>query len=353
MPTIEDRIKAIEEEIRKTPYNKATQHHIGKLKAKIARLKGERVKKKSKGKGFSIKKSGDATIGIVGFPSVGKSTLLNAIAKTKSKIADYDFTTTKIIPGMIECKGSKIQILDLPGIIEGASIGKGRGKEVISVMRNVDLLILMVEADNTKILDIMEKELRKSGIRLNQDPPNVRIEKKDRGGINIITNHKIDEEMIKEIAKRHGIINANIIVRENITKERFIDFLSNRIYIPAIIIANKIDKDNIDWRDREKLKHLGFLPISAKEKIGIDELKKKIFEKLGFIRIYTRSLNGKVDSEPLILRNGSTIKDAYSIIKKRFNFRYARIWGPSAKFQGQKVGMEHKLKDGDTLTIVG
>jgi small GTP-binding protein len=82
-----------------------------------------------------VSKSGDARIALVGFPSVGKSTFLSKITKTKSEIAAYSFTTLTAIPGVLEYGGAEIQILDLPGIIEGASEGKGRGRQVISAAK--------------------------------------------------------------------------------------------------------------------------------------------------------------------------------------------------------------------------
>ncbi|RLF38357.1 MAG: GTP-binding protein, partial [Thermoplasmata archaeon] len=96
---IEKRIKEIEEEILRTQKNKATEHHLGKLKAKLARLREElkESKRRKGGKGFSVKKSGDATVGIVGFPSVGKSTLLNTLTNAESKVGSYDFTTTEVV----------------------------------------------------------------------------------------------------------------------------------------------------------------------------------------------------------------------------------------------------------------
>ena len=112
----QDKIKELEEELRKTKYNKKTQHHIGKLKAKIARLKEDiEVKKKGKGKseGYSVKKSGDATVIMIGFPSVGKSTILNALTNARSKVAAYDFTTLDVIPGLLEYKQAKIQLLEI------------------------------------------------------------------------------------------------------------------------------------------------------------------------------------------------------------------------------------------------
>ncbi len=346
--SIIEKIEELEREIRETPYNKATQHHIGKLKAKIARLK-EAKSRKTNGKGFAIKKSGDATVGIVGFPSVGKSTLLNRLTGVESEIADYDFTTTTVIPGMMEYKGSKIQILDLPGIIEGASFGKGKGKEILSIIRNVDLLLLMVENRKSKKLKIMERELWNAGIRLNRSRPNVIIKKKDRGGINVITplDLNLDPKIIGDIIRKNGIVNADIIIRENLSRERFIDALSNRVYLSAILVVNKIDR----FYPIKKYGNWEALPISAKKGIGIDELRKKIFEKLDFIRVYMKTSNEK---ESLIVKNGSTIGEICSMIHSDLakNFRYARICGPSAKFRGQRAGMDHKLKDGDVVTIV-
>ncbi|MGZ4857597.1 MAG: GTPase, partial [Methanobacteriaceae archaeon] len=102
---VEEKIRKIEEEITNTPYNKATSHHIGKLKAKISKLREESLKRSSssgKGRGFHLKKSGDSTVVLVGFPSVGKSTILNQLTNAQSKIAAYEFTTLEVIPGIME-----------------------------------------------------------------------------------------------------------------------------------------------------------------------------------------------------------------------------------------------------------
>lgn len=98
------------------------------------------------GEGFDVMKSGDARVGLVGFPSVGKSTLLNKLTNTFSEVASYEFTTLTCIPGVIQYKGAKIQLLDLPGIIEGAKDGKGRGRQVISTARTCNIILIVLDA---------------------------------------------------------------------------------------------------------------------------------------------------------------------------------------------------------------
>ena len=362
---IEKQIKDIEDEIFNTQKNKATEHHIGKLKAKLARLRGEVEKRKSagtKGKGFSVKKSGDASVGLIGFPSIGKSTLLNQLTDAKSRVGSYDFTTLDVIPGMMNYNGANIQILDLPGLISGASDGKGRGREILSAVRNVDLILFMIDAQHRNHVDLMAEELFKAGLRLNQKQPEVVIKKTGQGGINVTSTVKLthlNEELISSIASEY-VINADIIVRENITEDQLIDaFIQTRIYVPAFVIINKIDLiSNEEQKQRvQEIRSSGWdvLSISAVKGAGLKELRKKIFSELKFIRVYMKPVGKKADmDEPLILKEGSTVEDACRKLHRDFKekFRYAHVSGPSAKHDIQKVGLDHVLKDKDLLTIV-
>lgn len=134
----------------RTQKNKATEGHLGLLKSKLAKLKRELIeggtaKGGGAGEGFDVKASGDARVGMIGFPSVGKSTLLTKLTGTFSEAADYEFTTLTCIPGVYNYKGTKIQLLDLPGIIEGAKDGKGRGRQVIGVARTCTLILIVLD----------------------------------------------------------------------------------------------------------------------------------------------------------------------------------------------------------------
>lgn len=178
------KIDEIEAEMAKTQKNKATSAHLGMLKAKLAKLRRELITPKSQGgsakeESFEVAKTGDARIGFVGFPSVGKSTLLSNLAGVYSEVAAYEFTTLTTVPGCIKYKGAKIQLLDLPGIIEGAKDGKGRGRQVIAVARTANLIFIVL--DVLKPLghkQVIEKELEGFGIRLNKTPPNIVFRKK-------------------------------------------------------------------------------------------------------------------------------------------------------------------------------
>ena len=114
MATIPQKILEVETEMARTQKNKATSFHLGMLKAKLAKLKRELIEGNTKckqgpaGEGFDVSKSGDARIGMVGFPSVGKSTLLTKLTGTFSKAASYEFTTLTCIPGVLKYKGARL-----------------------------------------------------------------------------------------------------------------------------------------------------------------------------------------------------------------------------------------------------
>ena len=361
--TIEEDIKNVEDEIRKTPYNKATMHHIGRLKAKLAKLKEELQKRATtksavKGDGYAVKKSGDATVIMVGFPSVGKSTLLNCLTGTTAEVADYDFTTLEVIPGTLLYKGARVQFLDVPGLIAGAAAGRGRGKVVLSVMRNADLILIIVDVFHPQQYDTLVKELYDAGIRINTKPPEVVIHKAHRGGItvNSTVDLELDDKMIKAVLAEYKIHNAEVLIRERITLEDLIDaVIGNRKYIRALTVINKID-----LVDSERLQTLverfpDSVTISAAVGINIEALRERVYSELRFIRIYMKPQGASPDMEnPLVIKRESTVADVCSTIHRDFvtKFRYARIWGKSVKYRGQRVGLSYVLADGDVVSVV-
>lgn len=363
MATIEEQIKELEEQISKTKYNKATEGHIGKLKAKIARLTMDNEKRKaSKGstKGFYVKKAGNATVALVGFPSVGKSTLLNQLTGAKSEIGAYNFTTLDVVPGIMEYNHAKIQILDMPGLIKDASKGRGRGREVIAAARSADVILLVVDVFNPNI-SVLLNELYNAAIRINQRKPDVTITGGDQGGIQVkptVKLTKITIEIIKDMVAAYGHVNATVVVREDINVEQMLDVLAgNRVYIKAIMAINKVDLVQHDELDNAKKMNNVYelFPCSASTGFGMNELKQGIYDTIDMIRIYLKPQGQEADTDvPLIVKRGNTVGDVCELIHRQFrsNFRYAMIWGKSSKFPGQTVGLDHVVMDEDILCII-
>lgn len=364
---LQEEIEEIEEEIAATPYNKSTEAHIGRLKSKLAQKKETLETRSSAGgeQGYAVEKTGDATVALVGFPSVGKSTLLNALTNAESETAAYEFTTLDVNPGILEYNGANIQLLDVPGLIEGAAGGRGGGKEVLSVVRTADVVLFVLSVFEIDQYARLREELYYNKIRLDTRPPSVSVTKKHKGGIKVTTNGDVglEEATIKEVLREHGYVNADVTIRERIDVDQLIDgLMDNRIYLPSIVAVNKADLIDRDYLEtvNEQLREHGLDPedaifISAEEQKGLESLKESIQTTIGLIRIYMDKPGRGIDyEEPLILREGDTVEDACEKLGGDFSerFRFARVSGPSAKHDEQQVGLDHELADEDVLRLI-
>jgi hypothetical protein len=124
-----------------------------------------------------------------------------------------------------------------------------------------------------------------------------------------------------------------------------------------VIIVLDPNKDIIEQKReiRKKMEKIEKPSIEILGKGEIDDyyLKQKIWNMLGLIRIYTKEPGKNPEKKALVLKTNSTVKDAARNVHKDFLkfFKFARVWGKSAKHSGEKVGLEHILKDGDILEI--
>jgi len=359
---INQQIKELEEELSTTKYNKSTQHHVGLVKAKIATLKDKLLAKAKQSGGpkttYAVRKTGDGTVILIGFPSVGKSTLLNALTNANSAVAAYDFTTLDVVPGVLEHKHAKIQILDVPGIVHGAASGRGRGREVLSVMRSADLAIIIVDATHPEHYLAILKEVYDAGLRINQRKPVVKLMKKARGGVRVgatVKLTKLTKEMVQDITREFGYANADIVIRQDVDVDQLIDSIEgNRVYIPAVTIINKIDLVSKERLEEIKKEIKPDICISADRRTLIEKVKDIIYHGLNVIRVYCKQAGKPADMDvPMIMFKNATIEDVCNKLHKEFvkKFRFARIWGRSAKFAGQKVMLAHKLQDEDIVEI--
>jgi len=365
---LEEEIEAIEEEIATTPYNKATEQHIGRLKSKLAQKKEQLERRQSGGgggHGYAVEKTGNATVALVGFPSVGKSTLLNALTNADSEVGKYEFTTLDVNPGMLQHNGANIQLLDVPGLIEGAAGGRGGGREVLSVVRTADLVLFMLSVFEIDQYDHLREELYANKVRLDQRPPSVSVSKRTNGGLNVTAGADlpIETETVEGVLREHGYVNADVTIREPVDVDGLVDgLMDNREYLPSLVTVNKVDLVDPDYVEtvNEQLRERGIDPdeavfISAEEERGLDSLKQSLWDALELIRVYMDKPGRGVDyEEPLILREGDTVADACEKLGGDFRerFRFARVSGPSAKHDEQQVGLDHGLADEDVLRLV-
>lgn len=365
---IKKKLAELEAEYARTQKNKATEGHLGLVKAKIAKLKRDLIEGDSKGgggggggRGFDVSKSGDTRVGFVGFPSVGKSTLLTKLTGTESLAAAYEFTTLTAVPGTMNYRGAKMQMLDLPGIIEGAKDGKGRGRQVISTARTCNMLLIVLDAMKSMThKKLIERELDGFGIRLNQEPPDIVFRRKDRGGLNyqeIVPQSHMSHETCVQILREYKCHNADVVLKEDITVDQFIDVVEgNRKYMPALYVMNKIDQLTIEELDIIcQIPH--HVVVSAAHGWNIDELMEKVWDYCNMLRIYTKPKGAIPDyTSPIILHaNGPTVEQFCNRIHKSImekGFKYAWVWGTSVKHQPQKCGKEHVLADEDVVQII-
>jgi hypothetical protein len=219
--------------------------------------------------------------------------------------------------------------------------------------------MMIVDIFQPEHLDVITREIYDTGLRINQKPPQVKISKKIRGGIDIgstVKLTKITTETIKAILKEFRLENSSVVIREDITDDQLIDAIEgNKKYVPGIVVLNKIDM--VSKQELERVKSIvnPDICISAEMKINIEELKELIFKKLDFIRVYCKEQGKKADTDvPLIMKKGTTLKDVCIKLHKDFanKFKFARIWGKSAKFPGMQLRrLEHQLEDEDIVEI--
>ena len=317
---------------------------------------------KEKGEGFDVQKHGDARIALIGYPSVGKSTLQHCLTGVRTAIASYEFTTLTCVPGIIKYRDTTLQLLDLPGIVEGAANGRGRGRQVIAVARSADIILMVLDATkDAEQRQRLEYELETVGIRLNKSMPNITITRKAHGGIlfnSTVPLTRMNQKLCQTILNTYKIFNADVIFREDCGPESLIDVIEgNRKYIKCLYVYNKIDMLSIDQIDA-LARSPDSVCISSERKWNLDQLLHVLWGYLNIVRVYTkRALSEPNFEEPIILtfqRGGASIKNLLPYIHKDLlkSAKSAMVWGTSVKFYPQQVTLDHVLEDEDVVQII-
>jgi len=348
--TTVEKIKCLEKMLSLAPSHKGGETLRAEIKTKISKLKDKIIKEKEqKKKGYSltIKKEGAAQIILVGPPNTGKTTLLNYLANSKYDTANYPFTTTKPNVGTMDYQTVRLQVVDLPPLNEDAAMKQA---PYFSIIRNSDLILLVI--DNLAQLDFLIKEFSDSHILLNKPKPAIKIKRVATGGVEFI-GEKLIKGNVDEVKKflRDHLSSAVIEIFEEVKLDDFFDIINEKLaYLPAVVVLNKQDF----CQEIFTYHHFEIVPISCLMNCNLNKLKDKIWQKLGLIKIYTKEPGKKPSlKEPLTLPKKSVIKNMASYIHKDFvkKFNYARVWGKSAKHDGQVVGLDHPLQDNDVVEI--
>jgi len=300
----EEKIEALQAMLAIMPKHKGTDRLHGGLRRKIAKLSEEAERKYATARraGFSIRREGAGQVMLVGPANAGKSQLLAAVTEASPEIAPYQFTTKTPIPGMMKFEDIHIQLVDTP------PIGHRNVRMLLgNSLRGADLIAIVVDLATGPIIQV---------VATLEALAEARIEPSVRGA------------------------------RESSTESYCREML---------IIGNKSDSGNANHNLRQLTKQYANLfrivSISAKEKSGLEELKRAIFEALDILRVYTKAPGTRADlSQPVILKRGSTIGDAAAAIHKDFKkeLKYALLWG-SGKYNGQSVSKSHVLQDRDVV----
>ncbi|NMB41744.1 MAG: TGS domain-containing protein [Firmicutes bacterium] len=316
--TAEEKIEALQEMLALIPKHKGTEKIQADIKRRLSKLRqeGEKKPKTSRYNPFHIEKQGAGQVVLVGYPNVGKSSLLAALTRAKPKIAEFPFTTSIPLVGMIPYKDILIQLVDTPPLSDGeAPTG------LLNVLRGGDLLLIIVDAGSDECLEQLAETL----------------------------SFLIEKRIIRKPAagKTSEDDSENDHVNENDSFQR---------YLPYSVIINKMDlpqsKDNIEIL-RELMPGIPFTCISTLEENNLHSLKEQIYRNLDIIRVYTKAPGKEPDlNTPFVLQNGDTVLDLANNIHRDFPelLKNARVWG-SAKFEGQTVARDYILKDGDIVEL--
>ncbi len=302
----EEKIAVLEEMLAIMPKHKGTDHLRAELRGRIAKLTQLATKKSGVHRAsMAIEKEGAAQVAVIGLPNAGKSQLVASITNASPTVAEYRFTTHNATPGMMEFENIQIQLIDTPPLAPPSIEWWLR-----HMLIRADALLVMVDLNDAPLTQMEDITAKLEKIRI------------------VVGKRKVEEE-------------PGIILYQK----------------KALIIGSKLDLDNANENysilKNKYEEELPIIAISSKERIGLEELKREVYQMLDIIRVYTKAPSQKPDfNDPIIIKRGSTLEDAAAAVHKDFahKLKYARIWG-SGKHDGLMAKRDHILQDGDVIEL--
>lgn len=306
---IPEKIKYLEEYISAIPKHKGTDKLRADLRKKLSKLRsaGEQAKKKGgrKESAFHIPGEGDGQVMVTGLTNVGKSTLVDNLTNATPKVMEAPFTTWTPTPGMMEFENVRIQLIDTPPLNRDYV-----NPELYEMIKKCDVILLMVDlkADPFRQLEVAVK---------------------------LMEEHRI----------------APVRLKEKYAEEDRMKF------IPFLVLANKCDtaaeEEDFDIFRELLDDNWPSLPVSAQTGYNLEEMKRIIFRKMNVVRVFSKPHGKEPDlSAPFVLKEGSTVEDFAGRVHRDFlkTLKTAHIWGKEV-FDGQLVGRDHVLNDGDIVEL--
>jgi ribosome-interacting GTPase 1 len=365
-----EKLLAYQDFLSAIPKHKGNERLRAQIKTKIANLKEELLARRGKRSGgqsiWRVEREGAAQVILFGPTKAGRSSLLKSLTNAQVVVADYEFATQRATPGMLPFEDVQLQLVELPAPQVNREGEFEIQPEAIDLIRAADGMVLVLDltADPFDQLRRLISALGKVRISTQRTVSRVEIvPEKGSGEIRIATSSvqtSCTPVQVRELLHSYGMKNALVRIYGDVTVDDVEDAIFENVttYKPSMIIVNKLDlpgaKQAADYFMQQNPASLPTLFTSCLTGQGLKEVGTVAFRALGIIRVYTKEPNATRPSEnPFVVHAGTTVQElARSIHTDLANrYRYSRIWGPTSKFAGERVGPDHVLADRDIVEI--
>ena len=308
----EERLAALREMIALLPKHKGTEKMLAGLRQRLAKLEEEGERAARGGHRVDpghVRREGAGQWVLLGPPNAGKSSLLKALTNAHPEIGDWPFTTRSPQPGMMPFEDVQVQLVDTPAVAAGRT-----EPYLVNLARNADglLLVLDVAADD------VDQAMR----------------------------------LLWELLDRARVWPAGRPLPPDASP-----LLARR---PVLALGNKCDLDPdgtfAALAQEAAGPELPFVPVSAAPGDGLEALRAVLFRELRRVRVYTKEPGHRPDlGRPFVLPQGATVHELALLVHKDLaeRLKFARVWGPQARFDGQQVDRHHVLADRDVVELHG
>lgn len=363
--TVEEKLAALREFYSSIPKHKGTSKLRANIKRQISNLRHQMEEKKTRarrgGRGWFIEKQGAAQIVLLGLANSGKSTLLSKITNARPVVSSFPFATMKPEVGIYNHGEVPFQLIDTPSLQAVRDVGSN--PQILGLARNADGLIIVLDlsVDPVEQFNVICEELDESGIIIMDSSTRIEFIRSSDDTQVKVSGKLLDctKEDVRRLLNSYRIRSGLVKIGGYATLDQIEDLIfKNTVYRPAVIVANKMDVQRSSSDFNRLLESvsggLRVLPFSCFKDGSFNQLGETLFSVLGIIRVYTKNPNrSSRASAPITVRKDTTVIEIARIIHSRLsrNFRYARVWGRSVKHDGQHVGQNHVLVDGDIVEV--